>query len=914
MDKLTPMMQQFKNIKNEYPDTILFFRVGDFYEMFFDDAVTASRELEIALTSREGKKEGAIPLAGIPYHAAPGYLARFLKKGYKVAICEQVEDAGKAKGLVKREVIRVITPGTVVEEDFLQKDDNNYLASIARAGDALGLAFADISTGEIQAYYFEDSENNKAIEKAREQIELLQPAEIIIEESFPKELLIKLRQRQNNFNYLQKDRLNFKGENGALEYLKKVLPGDLLKDSGLHKCRAALLAVASALSYFLKMQRGSLAHLHKIKLHGPVDALFLDAVTVRNLEIFEALYTREKKNSLWGLLNRTKTAMGARLLRKWLEKPLLDPKALELRWNAVEELKTKQLPKDELAALLNQCYDLERLCGKINLGYINPRDLLALKKTLFLLPSIKLVLQGMEAERLMQLCRRFPDLSALQEKLQVAISDDAPLALKEGGIFKDGYHPEIDKLRQITQDSRQWLLELEKKEREHTGIKSLKIGFNKVFGYYLEVTKANLEFVPDNYIRKQTLVNSERYVTEELKTKEALILNAEVKLTQLEYELFEKFRLDVVCYIRKLQQAGQILAEADCFFSLAALASTPGYVKPQLSSPGTISIQKGRHPVVEHFLQDSIFVPNDVFLDEKNERILLITGPNMAGKSTYCRSIALILFMAQIGSFVPAAKMCFYPVERIFARVGAGDDLSGGRSTFMVEMEETATILKEAVPNSLVILDEIGRGTSTYDGMSLAQAILEYLHTKSDVFVLFSTHYHELTALEDGLPALKNLTVFVKEKGEEIIFLRKIAPGKADKSYGVNVARLAGLPPTIITRAYQILQNFEAQTGVAAGPSIGFTPSFEENRQGAGSPETRSPGLFESNKGQLSLLPPSIRDKESMLTEKENEVIKEIKHLNIMNVTPLEALNKLYKLQTRLISRGKHPGEGGATK
>ena len=600
-------------------------------------------------------------------------------------------------------------------------------------------------------------------------------------------------------------------------------------------------------------------------------------------------------------------------MRKWLERPLLEQEALELRWNAVEELKTKQLPKDELAGLLKQCYDLERLSGKISLGYINPRDLLALKKTLLLLPPVKQILQEMEAEQLKQLSRRLPDLSALLEKLQAAISDDAPLALKEGGIFKDGYCPEVDELRQITRDSKLWLLELEKKERERSGIKSLKIGFNKVFGYYLEITKTNLELVPENYIRRQTLVNSERFVTEELKAKEALILNAEEKLIQLEYELFEKLRLDVAQYIQELQQAGQILAQADCFFSLADLASSPGYVKPRLFPSRMINIQGGRHPVVERF-QESVFIPNDVFLDEKNEKILMITGPNMAGKSTYCRSIALILLMAQIGSFVPAAEMCFYPVERIFARVGASDDLSGGRSTFMVEMEETATILKEATPNSLVILDEIGRGTSTYDGMSLAQAILEYLHKKPGVYVLFSTHYHELTALEDKLPALKNLTVSVKEKGEEIIFLRKIVSGKADKSYGVNVARLAGLPPAIIARAYQILQGLEALTETSVEELIDLTLLSGENLGERDNLERKSPSLFENKKGQLSLWPSSENNKKSTLTEKESEIIEEIKQLNIVNVTPLEALNKLYKLQAQLLSQGKHLGEGTGKK
>jgi DNA mismatch repair protein MutS len=911
MNRLTPMMQQFKKIKNEHPDAILFFRVGDFYEMFFDDAIVASRELEIALTSRDGKKEGAIPLAGIPYHAAPGYLARFLEKGYKVAICEQTEEAGKGRGLVKREVTRVITPGTIVEEDFLQKEYNNYLAAIAQENNNFGLALVDISTGEIQAYVYEGNENSKPAEQIFDQLARLKPAEIILEDTLPKSFpnLFNLN-KLKNFTPVNEKTLKSGGFEEAWAILKEQLPAELLQKSGLQNCRPATFAVALALKYILKMQRGSLAHIHALQLHKPAEALFLDAITVRNLEIFEALYTGEKKDSLWGVLNRTKTAMGARLLRKWLERPLLEGEALELRWNAVEELKNKQLLKDDLAGLLRQCYDLERLSGKINLGYINPRDLLALKKTLLLLPQVKQILQQTETKQFKYLKAQIPILAALSDKLEKAISDEAPLALKEGGIFKEGCCPEIDELRQVTKNSKLWLLELEKKEKERSGIRSLKIGFNRVFGYYLEISKANLELVPENYIRRQTLVNSERYITAELKEKEDLILNAAEKLNQLEYELFEKLRLHVARYIKELQQAGRVLAQIDCLFALAALASTPGYSKPRLSRTGEIRIQEGRHPVVER-LQDTVFVPNDIYLDENNERILMLTGPNMAGKSTYCRSVALILLMAQIGSFVPAAKMCFSPVERIFARVGASDDLSGGRSTFMVEMEETATILKEATPHSLVIMDEIGRGTSTYDGMSLAQAILEYLHQKPGVKVLFSTHYHELTALEEKLPALKNFTVSVKEKGEKIIFLRKIVPGRADKSYGINVARLAGLPAEVITKAYRILQNLETATVKPATGTAGVARPAKNNILPTENVlENNLPAFFKSREGQLSLLPHTDKNKSKALLKKEREVIGEIKKMKVVNTTPLEALNILFRLQAQLAGENS-PGEGG---
>jgi DNA mismatch repair protein MutS len=609
------------------------------------------------------------------------------------------------------------------------------------------------------------------------------------------------------------------------------------------------------------------------------------------LEIFETIRSREKKNALLGLLDRTNTAMGARLLRKWLEKPLLERESMELRWETVGELKEKQLLKDDLAGILKQSYDLERLSGRINMGLVNPRDMLALKKTLVLLPQITLLLEDCQARLLQQLSKQIPDLSQLVKELDAAIKDDAPFSLKEGGIFKEGYCNEIDELRQVSQNSKLWLLEMEKKEKERTGIKSLKIGFNKVFGYYFEITKANLELVPADYRRKQTLVNCERFFTEELKEKEFLILNAEEKLAQLEYELFEKLRLNIVQYTILLQTAGHVLANLDCLFSLADLASAYGYIKPRFSSDNIISITGGRHPVVER-VQEELFIPNDVFWDGDKQRILIITGPNMAGKSTYCRSIALLLLMAQMGSFVPAEDMSFSPVEHIFARVGASDDLSSGRSTFMVEMEETASILRDATPHSLVILDEIGRGTSTYDGMSLAQAILEYLHNDLQTKVLFSTHYHELTALEDRLPGIKNFTVSVKEKGEEIIFLRQIVPGKADKSYGVNVARLAGLPFKIIHRASQVLENLETTALKKDGNYPAAENDFPNNP------------LFlniQSFEGQLSFLP-ALQNKNDALNKKELKVLQEIKELNVVNITPLEALNILFSLQSRLLS------------
>lgn len=844
MSRLTPMMQQFLSIKSEYPDAILFFRVGDFYETFYDDAIIASRELDIVLTSRDGNKQDAVPLAGVPYHAAQSYIARLLEKGYKVAICDQVEEAAQAKGLVKREVTRVITPGTVIDDNLLPKDRNNYLAAISKNNheNSFGLTFIDISTGECRVFYFKE---HRAADKVFDKIYCLKPTEIILEETVVTDSLCQLHLQKLEGHLLINKKKPYSSEDEPLGILKEQFPANVIEKSGILNLQPAFFSVALALEYINNMLKISPRHISEINFIPDMDSLIMDAVTMRNLEIFETIRSREKKISLFGLLDRTKTAMGARLLRKWLEKPLLDKESLEQRWESVEELKDKQLFKEELAKILRQSYDLERLCGKINIGLVNPRDMLALKKTLQLLPELTLLLEKCQSTLLERLGKQIPDFSHLVRELDNAIKDEAPFSLKEGGIFKDGYSPEIDELRAISKDSKRWLLELEKKEKERTGIKSLKIGFNKVFGYYIEITKANMELVPEDYIRKQTLVNCERFITEELKEKESLILQAEEKLARLEYQLFERLRLNVAQYIKKIQDAGYVLAYLDCLYSLAEAASVYGYVRPRLSPKKIIEIKSGRHPVVER-MQEELFIPNDVYLDEERQRILIVTGPNMAGKSTYCRSIALLLIMAQIGSFVPAEEMNFFPVDRIFARVGASDDLSSGRSTFMVEMEETASILREATADSLIILDEIGRGTSTFDGMSLAQAILEYLHDDLQARVLFSTHYHELTALEKTLPGVKNFTVSVKEKGEEVIFLRKIIPGKADKSYGINVARLVGLPVKILERASQLLKELETK------PIPKKVKGTSQNISKTQHPFYLTPESFE---GQLSLLP-----------------------------------------------------------
>ncbi|MGI6328213.1 MAG: DNA mismatch repair protein MutS [Dethiobacteria bacterium] len=884
MKQLTPMMQQYKKIKDDYPDTILFFRVGDFYEMFFEDAVTASRELEIALTSRDGNKEDRVPLAGVPYHAAQNYLSRLLAKGYKVAICDQVEEADQAKGLVRREVTRVITPGTIVEDNLLEKNRSNYLAAIVKLDreDSIGLTFIDISTGELLAFHFEQ---DGSMDRMLDELFRLKPSEIVLEKLLTKIMSQDIINRIKEFALINQN-MAFSDEKEARDILSGQFSEKLLINSGIKNSKAAQYSTALGLKYIKKMQNNAIAHIDEIKFYREKEFLRMDAVTMRNLEITETIHSRDKKNSLLGILDRTRTSMGARLLRKWLEMPLLNKELIEQRWNTVGEFKEKLLLKEDLGGMLGYAYDLERLSARINMGLINPRDLLALKKTLLLLPQIKGLLESGSSKLLCNLKGQIPDLSLITEELHAAIKEDAPVHAKDGGIFKDGYSIEIDELRTLSRNSKSWLLEFEKREKERTGIKSLKVRYNKIFGYYIDITKANIEMVPPDYIRKQTLVNSERFVTRELKEKEALILNADERLARIEYALFEELRLKLASYTKQLQAAGKVLANLDCIYSLADAAAAYGYSRPDFSSNNAIIIKESRHPVVERNEKEP-FIANDLFMDNIDNRVLIITGPNMAGKSTYCRSAALLLLMAQAGSFVPAEEMSFTPVDQIFARVGASDDLSSGRSTFMVEMEETASIIKEATPNSLVILDEIGRGTSTYDGMSLAQAILEYLHDEVKAKVLFSTHYHELTPLETKLHAVKNYTVSVKEQEDKIIFLRKIIPGKADKSYGINVARLAGLPDKIITNAGRILKKLEGTRSL--------TPDNQKLY-----PVSTTP--FIGSEGQLSLVP-SRAAQEDAPAKKEKKILEEIKRLNIVDTTPLEALNILFSLQSRLLSK-----------
>ena len=913
MAKLTPMMQQFKQIKSEYPDTILFFRVGDFYEMFYDDAVTAAKELEITLTSRDGNKENATPLAGFPHHASSGYTARLLKKGYKVAICEQVEDPSLAKGLVKREVIRVITPGTSIEDNLLEEDRNNYLIAVYLPEGAEGsgdggkdgnsgnnrdiddldkdedgskegysLAVVDVSTGELLVYQYSGLRGK---DELKEEIARLHPSEIIFVAPVEKHAGIPhqelLREMDGNWavNYMAP----FSDREVALEFIEELESPPLLDSLNKIDASPPFLAAAAVLLYVKKMQKASFSHFQRARYINKSDVMSLDAITLRNLEIFETIRTRDKRGSLYGILNKTRTSMGSRLLRSWLLKPLLDRELLTRRWEAVDEIKGSPYFHGEIKKLLRDVTDLERFCGRLNLWQIGPREMLSLKKTLQLLPALQEILQKTGADLLQRMQEEMPDFADLAAELEQALQENAPFLLKEGKVFKPGYSSEIDELQQISGDSKTWMLELERQERERTGIRTLKIGFNKVFGYYLEVTKLNQERVPAEYIRKQTLANAERYITQELKEKEELILGAEERLAQIEAELYRKLCQRVADYTPQLQIAARHLANLDCLFSMADAAIAYNYVKPSLTEKddGRMEIRGARHPVVEQKGED-LFIPNDIYLDKENERVQIITGPNMAGKSTYCRSAALLLIMAQAGSFVPAEMMAFTPLRRVFARVGASDDLSRGRSTFMVEMEETASILTGATDDCLILLDEIGRGTSTYDGMSLARAILEYLHGEGEARVLFSTHYHELTILEEKLPGIKNYTVSVREDGDKVIFLRKVLPGKADRSYGINVARMAGLPDEVIRLAHKFLHELEE------------TDKFGMER--GDQPQSRT--------GQLSLISEQRTEKKeneySSLTRKEQKIIHEIKAMNLVNTTPLDALLKLFSIQNRL--------------
>ena len=856
--ELTPMMQQYLEAKKQHPDEILFFRLGDFYEMFFEDAKLVSRELGLTLTSRSSNKDKA-PMCGVPYHAAESYITKLVNKGYKVAIAEQIGDP-KAKGLTKREVVKIITPGTVLSESSLHDAQNNYIALIFEEGEAVALAAADVSTGECFYGTYEGKDAQQML--FDELYRLMMPEMIIVGElSFRKELaeFMELRMPQCALTLRVKDTVDVKGR--LAQHFDK---GSWPKREFVQEATAILI------DYLHETVKTDLSHINRLFYLDASENLVLDTYTLRNLEIVRNLRDGGKKDTLLDVLDFTKTAMGSRLLRKWLEYPLLSVEKIERRLDGVAEITGDFSLREDIQSHCREIFDFERLLTRIEVGTANARDLVALKLSLRVLPFLKARLAAPASSLLCEVQEGIGVFEDIVTLLERAIVEEPGISLREGGIIKDGYNEELDEYRVISHDSKKLLQEMEEREKESTGIKTLKIGYNKVFGYYIEVRHSGAALVPDRYIRKQTLANAERYITEELKEFETKILGAQEKIVQIEYRLFTEIRESIKMELGRIQETAQWIARLDVLASLAEAAGRYGYVRPKLTNNGEIFIRDGRHPLVERILKNDLFVPNDAAINHRDCEIMLITGPNMAGKSTYMRQVALLTLMAQIGSFVPAKEAEVSPVDRIFTRIGASDDLVSGQSTFMVEMNEVAQILKYATKNSLVILDEIGRGTSTFDGMSIARAVVEYIRDRVHAKTLFATHYHELTDMEDEF--IKNYCIAVKERGTKVVFLRRIIQGSADKSYGIHVARLAGLPKNVTQRAQEILDDIETCTDEDGG--IG---AIKSPKSAAKDMEREPPAVMGS------LFSASLSDA--------------ILALDVMAMTPLEALNELYRLQ-----------------
>ena len=880
-NELTPMMKQYMQTKEEYKDCILFYRLGDFYEMFFDDALTASKELEITLTGKNCGLEERAPMCGIPYHAVDSYLNRLVSKGYKVAICEQVEDPKTAKGIVKREVIRVVTPGTNLDTQGLDETKNNYIMCIVYMADRYGLSVADVTTGEYLVTEL-DSQT-----KLMDELYKFMPSEIVCNEAFYMSGL-DLDDLKNRLHMaIYSLEAWYFDDALCRETLQEHFKVASLEGIGLSDYECGMIASGALLKYLEETQKNSLSHMSRLTRYATGNYMVLDSATRRNLELVETLREKQKRGSLLWVLDKTKTAMGARTLRKYVEQPLIDKESIVKRLDAVAELKDNAICREEIREYLNPVYDLERLVGKITYQSANPRDLIAFQSSLSMLPSVKCILKDMESDLLKEIYEELDPLEELCDLVGRAIQEEPPLAMKEGGIIKDGYNEEVDRLRKAKSEGKNWLADLETKEREKTGIKNLKIKFNKVFGYYLEVTNSFKDLVPDYYTRKQTLTNAERYITPELKEMEDMILGAEDKLVQLEYELFRELREQIAKNVVRIQKTAKALAKIDVFASLALISEQNHYCRPSLNQNGRIDIKNGRHPVVEKMINNDMFIANDTYLDNQKNRISVITGPNMAGKSTYMRQTALIVLMAQIGCFVPAETADIGIVDRIFTRVGASDDLASGQSTFMVEMTEVANILRNATGNSLLILDEIGRGTSTFDGLSIAWAVVEHISNPKllGAKTLFATHYHELTELEGKLDNVNNYCIAVKEKGDDIVFLRKIVKGGADKSYGIQVAKLAGVPDSVIERAKEIAEE------LGRHDIVDFTEILSNKKNSA--TKKKKEHLDEVDLTQMSLFD-AVND---------NDIIEELKEIDVGNLTPIEALNKLYELQNKIKNR-----------
>ena len=860
---MTPMMEQYFEIKNKYKDFLLFYRLGDFYEMFFDDAILASRELELTLTGRDCGEEERAPMCGVPYHSSETYIGRLIEKGYKVAICEQMEDPALAKGLVRRDVTRIVTPGTLIESNLLQENQNNYLCAICFDADEVGVCFADVSTGQAFATSFSGKE---MISKLNTELSTYRPSEIIVN--------IPLDTLRDKGQFIKERVSSLVSDNQAFRFdyhsAYDILRMSFERERSAWDGRKSIICSIGALMHYLaEMQKTDNTNIKDLKIYTTGQFMEIDVNSRRNLELCETMRTKEKRGSLLWVLDKTKTAPGARLLRQWVEHPLLKSSQILRRQSAVEELYCDFIKRQELETLLNDVLDLERLLTKIIYGTANGKDLRAVCNTIAVFPEIKALISSCNSEELKKIYENFDTLSDIYNLIQKSIKEDAPFSVRDGGIILEGYNSEVDNLRSIMTDGHSWIENITQQEREATGIKTLKINYNKVFGYYIEVTKSLINLVPDTYIRKQTLSNCERYITQELKDVEATILGAADKVCALEYNLFQEIRQKIADQSERIRKSANLVATIDVYNSLAAVAAKNNYVKPEIDDSNVLDIKDGRHPVVEQFVKDTYFVPNDVYLDISANRLMLITGPNMAGKSTYMRQVALIVVMAQIGSFVPASDARIGIVDKVFTRVGASDDLASGQSTFMLEMNEVAYILRNATQKSLIIYDEVGRGTSTFDGMSIARAIIEYTNGKKiGAKTLFATHYHELTSMEDEFNGIVNYNIAAKKRGDDIIFLRKIIRGSTDDSYGIEVAKLAGLPNEVIKRAKEVLATVEKT----------------------------SRNLTTSNSN-------IVEEKESLITFEEiteKSVIEDIKKADVNSMTPVEAMNLLFELNNRL--------------
>ena len=869
MAEYSPMMQKYFETKKQYEDCIVFYRLGDFYEMFFDDAITASRELEITLTGRDCGQEERAPMCGVPHHAAESYIAKLIAKGYKVAICEQLTDPKTTKGMVERDVIRVVTPGTIVESNMLEERKNNYIMAIFKTGIYFGISLCDVSTGEFYASEVKQTNN---FAQVLDEIARFNPAELVVNSMMYdcKEEMDKIKERFEIYvtkfgdNFFTDDCTNIKQRFNLVDSSNQPI-------EDIEEKTIATASINALLEYLKQTQKTSLEHINKITIYNISKYMSLDINARRNLEVTEKLRDKSKKGTLLWVLDKTSTSMGGRMLRRWLNDPLIDVVEINKRLNAVKELKEEIMLRGDVIDSLKKVYDIERLAGKMAYGNANARDMISLKSSLAKLPSVKQTLSNCKSDYLKELYDNLDELQDVHELIEKAIVDEPPISVKEGGIIKLGYDPEIDELKTATTEGKNWIIKIEADEREKTGIKNLKVGYNKVFGYYIEVTKSFLSQVPDRFIRKQTLTNAERYITEELKEIENKVLGAEERVINLEYNAFTQVREEISKNIKRLQLSSTIVSTLDVLTSFAQVAEDMNYCMPEVKQNGIIDIKDGRHPVIEKMIPTGSFVANDTYLDKDENRLAIITGPNMAGKSTYMRQVALITLMAQVGSFVPASSAKIGVVDKIFTRVGASDDLSMGQSTFMVEMMEVATILKEATKNSLVILDEIGRGTSTYDGLSIAWAVADFIADKEKcgAKTLFATHYHELTELENRLDGVKNYQIAVKEKGEDIIFLRKILKGGTDESYGIHVAKLAGVPKDVTQKANEILRSLERK-------------SILRDKKDEKKDKKQVDGQFD------------------MFNYKLAEIAHEIDQVDLNALTPIDALNTLVRMKEKM--------------